>query len=112
MERAFQHIEPSIPLLKLLINIKNYPNSIDHLLAVCFFFFFFPFVKITVNLLVVMFPLACLETIKNRCPDQVSDSWGQNDSGCVRNISLCLEDKLLSGVFFDFSYKTKYITSK
>lgn len=29
------------PTLKVLINIKNYPNSIDHLLAVCFFFFFF-----------------------------------------------------------------------
>lgn len=96
---CLDHIALSITLSELLMKIRNYPNSIEHLLAACSFF---SFVKITVNPLVIMFPLACLETIKNRCPDQAPDIRGWGNSGCVINISLCVEDKLPSGVFFGF----------
>lgn len=69
--------------------------------------------KITVNPLVIMFPLACLETIKNRCPDPDPDIWGWRDSGCMINMYLNMEGKLPSGVFFGgVSYDTKYITPK
>lgn len=74
---------------------KLYGISISY-----FFFFFLSFVKLTVNPLVIMFPLACLETIKNRCPDPAPDIWGWSSSGCIINMSLCMEDKSPSGVLF------------